>query len=134
MITAETKGVPAYIEIGQEVMERYAVQTNGVSQNILLEVLFNRPTTAHILGGCPMSDGPSDGVIDNNLRVHNYPDFYITDGSVIQGNIGVNPSLTITAVAEYCMNSIPRKEGAEVSDISIQLKRIEEEWKKKKSL
>jgi cholesterol oxidase len=128
------KKVPAYIEIGQEVMERYALRTKGVSQNILLEVLFNRPTTAHILGGCPMSDGPSEGVVDKNLRVHNYPNFYITDGSVIQGNIGVNPSLTITAVAEYCMNSIPKKEGFEVSEISIQLKRIEEEWKKKKFL
>jgi len=53
-----------------------------------------------------MSDSPETGVVDQNLKVHGYPDFYVTDGSVIQGNIGVNPSLTITAMAEYAMNYI----------------------------
>lgn len=115
------KKVPAFIPIGQEVMERYARKVKGIPQNILLEVFFNRPTTAHILGGCPMSDTIETGVVDKNLKVHGYPDFYITDGSVIQGNIGVNPSLTITAMAEYCMSLIPSKEGAEVKEISKQL-------------
>ena len=101
------KKVPAYIPIGQEVTERYARKVTGVPQNILLEVFFNRPTTAHILGGCPMSETEETGVIDKNLKVHGYPDFHIVDGSVIQGNIGVNPSLTITAMAEYCMSQIP---------------------------
>jgi cholesterol oxidase len=126
------KKVPAYIPIGQEVMERYARKATGVSQNILLEVFFNRPTTAHILGGCPMSEGAETGVVDQNLKVHGYPDFYITDGSVIQGNIGVNPSLTITAMAEYCMSKIASKKGARVTDISNQLMHLEEEWKRKK--
>jgi cholesterol oxidase len=128
------KRVPAFIPIGQEVMERYARKITGITQNILLEVFFNRPTTAHILGGCPMSETVETGVIDKNLKVHGYPDFYITDGSVIQGNIGVNPSLTITAMAEYCMSGIPVKEGAKVTDISKQLIQLEEEWKKKKSV
>jgi cholesterol oxidase len=127
------KRVPAYIAVGQEVMERYARKVAGIPQNILLEVFFNRPTTAHILGGCPMSESIETGVIDKNLKVHGYPDFYITDGSVIQGNIGVNPSLTITAVAEYCMNSIPENSELHVSDISNQLKLLEAEWKKKRS-
>ena len=127
------KKVPAFIAVGQEVMERYAKKVNGVPQNILFEVLFNRPTTAHILGGCPMSETIDSGVVDKNLKVHGYPDFYITDGSVIQGNIGVNPSLTITAVAEYCMNSIARKPESPVSEISKQLKHLEDEWKRKKS-
>jgi len=126
------KKVPAFIPIGQEVMERYARKVSGVAQNILLEVFFNRPTTAHILGGCPMSETVESGVVGKNLKVHGYPDFYITDGSVIQGNIGVNPSLTITAMAEYCMSGIPAKEGAHVTDISKQLIELEEEWKKKK--
>jgi len=126
------KRVPAFIPIGQEVMERYAKKVAGVPQNILLEVFFDRPTTAHILGGCPMSESIENGVVDKNLKVHGYPDFYITDGSVIQGNIGVNPSLTITAMAEYCLNNIPVKEGAGVSDISKQLILLEEEWKKKR--
>ena len=128
------KRVPAFIPIGQEVMERYARKVTGVAQNILLVVFFNRHTTAHILGGCPMSETVDSGVIDKNLNVHGYPDFYITDGSVIQGNIGVNPSLTITAMAEYCMSGIPEKEGTQVTDISKQLIQLEEEWKKKKSV
>lgn len=127
------KRVPAYIAIGQEVMERYAKKVSGISQNILLEVFFDRPTTAHILGGCPMSESSDTGVVDENLKVHGYPDFYITDGSVIQGNIGVNPSLTITAMAEYCMSKIPAKTGYDISDISKQLLILEKEWKQKKS-
>ncbi len=126
--------VPAYIPVGQEVMERYARKASGIPQNILLEVFFNRPTTAHVLGGCPMSDSITTGVIDQNLKVHGYPDFYITDGSVIQGNIGVNPSLTITAVSEYCMSKIPPKLNSISTDISKQLRLLEEEWKKKKSI
>jgi cholesterol oxidase len=127
------KKVPAYIPIGQEVMERYAGKAKGISQNILLEVLFNRPTTAHILGGCPMSEDAETGVVNKDLKVHGYPDFYITDGSVIQGNIGVNPSLTITAMAEFCMSRIPRKEGTQSNDISEKLIILENEWKRKKS-
>ncbi|MGC1389624.1 MAG: GMC family oxidoreductase [Bacteroidales bacterium] len=126
------KKVPAFIPVGQEVMERYAKKVAGIPQNILFEVFFNRPTTAHILGGCPMSDSIETGVVDKHLKVHGYPGFYITDGSVIQGNIGVNPSLTITAMAEYSMTGIPSKEGASIKDISKQLKLLEEEWKKKK--
>jgi cholesterol oxidase len=128
------KRVPAYIQVGQEVMERYAVKVGGIPQNILLEVFFDRPTTAHILGGCPMSDTVATGVVDKSLKVHGYPGFYITDGSVIQGNIGVNPSFTITAVAEYCMSNIAPASGSSVSDISNQLKLLEEEWKKKTSV
>ncbi len=123
--------VPAYIPVGQEVMERYAKKVNGVPQNILLEIFFDRPTTAHILGGCPMSDSSESGVVNGNLKVHGYPDFYITDGSVIQGNIGVNPSLTITAMSEYALSKIPEKEGNIPSDISLQLKLLEKEWKRK---
>lgn len=128
------KKVPAYIPVSQEVMKRYAKKVKGVPQNILLEVFFNRPTTAHILGGCPMSDTIHDGVVDSKLKVHGYPDFYITDGSAIQGNIGVNPSLTITAMAEYCMSNIPANEGYPSSNISKNLIRLEELWIKKRSV
>jgi len=126
------KKVPAYIPVGQEVMFRYADKVKGIPQNILLEVLFNRPTTAHILGGCPMSGSAESGVIDSNFRVHNYHNFYITDGSVVQGNIGVNPSLTITAIAEYAMNRIEPKGKYHIHDISQKLKLLEEEWNQKK--
>ena len=125
--------MPAYIPVGQEVMERYAKKVKGIAQNILLEVFFNRPTTAHILGGCPMSESSESGVVDKNLKVYGYPYMYITDGSVIQGNIGVNPALTITALSEYAMSRIPSKEGAESAEISRQLILLENEWKKKRS-
>lgn len=125
------KRVPAYIPVGQEVMERYARKIKGIPQNILLEVFFDRPTTAHILGGCPMSESVETGLVDENLRVHGYPDFYIADGSVIQGNIGVNPSLTITAMAEYAMSKIPGRNGNPTPEVSKQLLKLEEEWKKK---
>jgi cholesterol oxidase len=124
--------VPAFIPVGQEVMERYARKAPGVPQNILLEVFFDRPTTAHILGGCPMSEDASGGVVGADLKVHGYPDFYITGGSVVQGNIGVNPSFTITAMAEYCMSRITSKDGAEECELSKQLSEIEAEWKTKR--
>lgn len=131
------KRAPAFIAIGQEVMERYAAKTGGIAQNILLEVFFDRPTTAHILGGCPMSDAGENGVVNSKLQVHGYPGMYIMDGSIIQGNIGVNPSLTITATAEYAMSKIPDQDlqdsqDLQVKSLSKKLLILEEEWKKKR--
>jgi cholesterol oxidase len=103
------KKVPAFIQAGQDVLAKYAEVIDGVPQNIILEVMFNTPTTAHILGGCPMGDSANEGVIDKDFQVHAYPNMFITDGSVIQGNLGVNPSLTITAQAEYAMSLIKSK-------------------------
>lgn len=103
--------VPAYIPQGQEVMHRYAEKVNGVPMNAVTEILFNMSTTAHILGGCPMGKNASEGVINEKFEVHGYPNMHILDGSIIQGNLGVNPSLTITALSEYAMSLIPEKEG-----------------------
>lgn len=91
--------------------EKCAEETGGISQNIILEVVLDRPTTAHILGGCPMSDDPEEGVINPKLEVHSYPGLYVIDGSVIQANPGVNPSYSILAMAEYAMSLIPDKTG-----------------------
>jgi cholesterol oxidase len=118
------KKVPAYIDIGQQVMESYARKSGGIAQNIIFEVLFNRPTTAHILGGCPMSDEKGSGVVDPHLRVHGYNNMFVVDGSVIQGNIGVNPSFTILAMAEYAMSQIPEKEGNSNVSLDKQLEEI----------
>ncbi|MBN2519239.1 MAG: GMC family oxidoreductase, partial [Bacteroidales bacterium] len=100
------KKVNAYIPIGQEVMTRFAKKVNAIPQNSTAEILFNIPSTAHILGGCPMGDNIHNGVVDKYFKVFGYPNMYITDGSVIQGNIGVNPSYTITAQSEYTMAQI----------------------------
>ncbi|MBV6440290.1 MAG: GMC family oxidoreductase [Haliscomenobacteraceae bacterium CHB4] len=107
----QKQGVPTYIPIGQEAMYRYAQKVHGVPMNAATEVLFNLASTAHILGGCPMGATAEEGVVDDRFRVHGYPNMYILDGSVMPCNLGVNPSLTITALSEYAMDQIPRKEG-----------------------
>jgi cholesterol oxidase len=101
--------VNAFIPLGQEIMNRYAKKVNAIPQNSTMEILFNVPSTAHILGGCPMGDTINEGIIDSNFQVFGYPGMYIIDGSAIQGNLGVNPSFTITALAEYAMSQIPGK-------------------------
>ncbi len=68
-------------------------------------------TTAHILGGAAMGRGPEEGVTDLYGRVHGCTDLWVTDGSLIPANLGVNPSLTITALAEHAMAAVPAKDG-----------------------
>lgn len=104
-----TDKVQAYIPVGQEVMHRYARKVNAQPQNSTAEILLNIPSTAHILGGIPMGSTTETGVIGPDFQVHGYPNMYILDGSVIQGNLGVNPSFTITALAEYAMSKILKK-------------------------
>ena len=87
----------------------FARRTDGVALGSLGENLLGLPTTAHILGGAPIGRDASEGVVDENFEVHNYPGLYIIDGSVMPGNPGVNPSLTITALAEHAMSAIPPK-------------------------
>jgi cholesterol oxidase len=99
--------VPSYIPIGQEVLHRYSAKVNGVPQNAFSEVMFGLATTAHIMGGCPMGQTSAEGVVNERFEVNGYKNFYILDGSVIPCNLGVNPSLTITALSEYAMSLIP---------------------------
>ncbi len=123
-IEIDNKGqnrVPAYIDIGQQVMHRYAEKVNGIPMNALTEVLFNMSTTAHILGGCPMGETKEKGVVNERFEVHGYPNMYILDGSIIPCNLGVNPSLTITALSEYAMSHIPKKEGFTGKDLDTLL-------------
>jgi cholesterol oxidase len=70
---------------------------------------FNRPLTAHFIGGCTIGETEHTGVIDPFHRVHNYPGLHVVDGSAISANLGVNPSLTITAQAERAMAFWPNK-------------------------
>ena len=103
--------VPAFIPIGQEVMYRYAKKVKGIAQNAWPEILLNMPMTAHILGGCPMGKTKDQGVVNEYFEVHGYKNMYILDGSIIPCNLGVNPSLTITALSEYAMNHIPSNQN-----------------------
>ncbi|MBL7858378.1 MAG: GMC family oxidoreductase [Cyclobacteriaceae bacterium] len=99
--------VPSYIPIGQDALYRYAGKVNGVPQNAFSEVMFGLASTAHILGGCPMGKTRETGVVNERFEVHGYRNFYILDGSIVPCNLGVNPSLTITALSEYAMSFIP---------------------------
>jgi cholesterol oxidase len=75
--------------------------------SMLPEILFDIPGTAHCIGGCVIADSPEHGVVDDRQRVFGYRNMYICDGSVLAANLGVNPSLTITALAERAMSLIP---------------------------
>jgi cholesterol oxidase len=99
--------VPKFFPVANDVAERLAVKMNGIPGSLLPEVLFHLTSTAHILGGCPMGERPEEGVLDPYGRVFGYENFYIADGSIIPVNLSVNPSLTITALAEWVMSHVP---------------------------
>ncbi len=77
-----------------------ADELHGEAQNVISEVLLGTPATAHILGGCCIGKDPATGVIDERHEVFGYKGLYVCDGSVVPGNLAVNPSLTISALAE----------------------------------
>ena len=103
------KTIPTKIGIGHEVTRRFAAQTDGVPMGSVNEGLFDVPMTAHILGGCPIGVGATEGVVGSDFQVHNYPGLFVIDGSIMPANPGVNPSLTITALAEYAMSQVPER-------------------------
>jgi cholesterol oxidase len=100
---------PAYIPIANEVTRRLANKMDGIPLSLLPEATFNASSTAHILGGCCMGATPDKGVVGRNGEVFGYPNMFIADGSVVPANLGVNPSLTITALSEYIMAQRPAK-------------------------
>lgn len=95
--------------ISHNLTHAFAAKTNGIPQDTIPETLLGIPATAHLIGGCPMGSADGDGVVDTRCEVFNYPGLYVVDGSIIPANPGVNPSLTITALAEYAMSQIPVK-------------------------
>ncbi|MFZ0200437.1 MAG: GMC oxidoreductase [Candidatus Sulfotelmatobacter sp.] len=99
--------VPTYIPKANEFAKQFAKLTGGFAMSMLPEILFNVPGTAHCIGGCVIADSSDHGVVDSQHRVFNYKHMYICDGSVVSANLGVNPSLTITALAERAMSFIP---------------------------
>ena len=99
--------VPTYIPKANEFAQKFAQLTGGFPMSMLPEILFNVPGTAHCIGGCVIADSSTHGVVDSRHRVFGYKNMYICDGSVVAANLGVNPSLTITALAERAMSFIP---------------------------
>jgi cholesterol oxidase len=103
----------ASIPEATELAENYAEEVDGYVGSIVMETILGIPTTAHILGGACMGTTKDEGVIDDRHRVFGYDGLYVIDGSAMSANPGVNPSLTITALAERAMSFIPEKEPRE---------------------
>jgi cholesterol oxidase len=95
-------------EVGLKVAAKFAARTNGILTGSINEGLFGTPLTAHILGGVGISRTRDEGVVDLDCQVHGYPGLFVVDGSIVPANPGVNPSLTITAMAEYAAERIAR--------------------------
>lgn len=111
MVADEEPGyrINAQVEGSHEIVREFAKRANGVPLGSIGENLLGLPTTAHILGGAPIGKDANEGAVDENFAAHNYEGMYIIDGSVVPANPGVNPSLTITALAEYAMSRIEKK-------------------------
>jgi cholesterol oxidase len=103
---------PTWIPAGNQVTRRIAEKIDGVAGGTWGE-LFNIPLTAHFLGGAAIGDSPQTGVIDPYQRVYGYPTLYVADGAAISANLGVNPSLSITAQAERAAALWPNKGEAD---------------------
>lgn len=112
---------PTYIPIANEFAKKLAEKTGGIPRSSITDVVLDAPITGHIMGGCIVGDTPEEGVIDSQNRVHGYQNLRVCDASMLTVNLGVNPSLTITALTERAMSFIPPKsfhssESSESSD------------------
>jgi len=103
--------LPAYLEKANRAARALAQENDGIALNMMGESIANLAMTAHILGGCKIGENRDSGVVDSEQRLFSYPDIYVADASVIPANVGVNPSLTITAMSERCMSLVPERAG-----------------------
>jgi cholesterol oxidase len=109
VIRPEKAHVASALVLANQVTHLFAEKTNGIPDTAFTDSLFNFPTTAHFMGGVPFGLDDREGVIGLDYQVHNYPGLFVVDGSVMPANPGVNPSLTITALAEYAMSKVQPK-------------------------
>jgi len=112
MVADEEPGyeIGAQVKGSHELTRDFAARTNGIPLGSIGENLLGLPTTAHILGGAPIGKNADEGVVDENFALRNYEGLYVIDGSIMPANPGVNPSLTIAALAEYAMSKVKSKE------------------------
>jgi cholesterol oxidase len=103
---------PTYLPAAERAARWFAERIDGVPQSALTESSLNIPTTAHILGGAVIGADPERGVVDARNRAFGYFDLLVCDGAAVPANPGVNPSLTITALAERAMTFVPERDGA----------------------
>lgn len=100
---------PSYLPVANDAAREVAEMLDGEAWGAWNETILDAPTTAHILGGCVVGDSPDTGVIDPYHRVYGYDGLTVTDGSAVSANLGVNPSLSITALTERAMSFWPNK-------------------------
>lgn len=108
-LAAGRQKAPSYLPVANEAAREFAKSSGGTAHNLLVESAGGRSFTAHILGGAVISEGPESGVIDADHQVHGHPGLYVADASAIPVNLGVNPSLTITAMAERFASRWPER-------------------------
>jgi cholesterol oxidase len=118
VLVSRGKKIPTFIPRANEFARQVARMAGGTPMSMLTEILFDIPGTAHILGGCPMSGSAEGGVVDHHNRVFSYKNMYICDGSVLSANLGVNPSLTICAIAERAMSVLPPASETDWNDFA----------------
>ncbi len=116
VLVSQGQGIPTFIPQANEFARKTAELIGGTPMSMLTEILFNIPGTAHVLGGCPMAACSTEGVVDHRNRVFGYKNMYVCDGSVLSANLGVNPSLTICAVAERAMSYLPAAQNTDWND------------------
>lgn len=98
--------IPTFIPQANAFAEQFARLNGGTAMSMLPEILFDVPGTAHCIGGCVIGRSRDEGVVDYRHRVFGYRNLYVCDGSVVAANLGVNPSLTIAALAEHAMSYV----------------------------
>jgi len=119
-----SRPVPTELPIAHAVARRFAAETNGFAVGSWTETLLDMSLTAHLMGGCPMGRTEDEGVVQMNGEAFQYPGLYVLDGSIVPGNPGVNPSLTITALAEYAMSRVPPKDGVPAREMFMTARRV----------
>lgn len=110
------KPIPHTLPAAYNAARWFARRLGGTPQAISTEAIFAIPSTAHIIGGAPIGASPDQGVIDDRHRVFGYHNLLVCDGAAVPANIGANPSLTITALAERAMTFVPAAEQAAPGD------------------
>lgn len=115
-LVSRGRKVPTYIPQANAFAETFARYTGGTAMSMVPEIIFDVPGTAHCLGGCVIAASSTEGVVDARHRVFGYKIMYVCDGSVIATNLGVNPSLTIAALAERAMSFIPPRSQSNWND------------------
>jgi cholesterol oxidase len=110
---------PTFLPEAEAAARWFAERTGGIPQSGLTESALNIPTTAHILGGAVIGSGPESGVVDAENRVFGYENLLVCDGAAVPANPGVNPSLTITALAERAISKLPAKDDGELRELPL---------------